>query len=102
MLFGKKKDPLEEEPLKHVKDLLLSDEEVLYISDKWIKPNSNWYRLVLTNKRMFNVSAFRDNDKKPYIQITKWEYFRRVWIEENTIILMARTSLLMKAYRERT
>ena len=88
MLFGKKKNPLEEEPLKHVKDLLLSDEEVLYISDKWIKPNHyNWYRLVLTNKRLFRVSSFADNtyDVNPY---GGWKRFRRVWIDEDIVKIL--------------
>jgi len=48
---------LEKEALKNVKDLLLPDEEVLYVYDKWIRPHIyEAYRLVITNKRMCSLS----------------------------------------------
>ncbi len=87
MLFGKK-DPFEKEPLKRVKDLLLPDEEVLYVRDKLVRPSlTEAYRLVLTNKRLFRVSSFADNtyDVNPY---GGWKRFRRVWIDEDIVKIL--------------
>jgi len=79
MLFGKREEnPLMRKPLKKVNDLLMADEEVLYVRDKPIKPGN--FRLVLTNKRMIQV----DNSTW-FIDSTYWYNFERVWIEKDVV-----------------
>jgi len=81
MIFRKKEDnPLDKKPLNKVKDLLVPDEEVLYIRDKPIKPGK--FRLVLTNKRFIQV-----DNVTWYVDSTSWDSFRRVWIEKDILKL---------------
>ncbi|HPE62844.1 MAG TPA: SHOCT domain-containing protein [Methanothrix sp.] len=81
MIFRKKEDnPLDKKPLNKVKDLLVPDEEVLYIYDRPIKPGD--FRLVLTNKRFIQVCNVTG-----YVDSTSWDSFMRVWVEKNILKL---------------
>jgi len=91
-LFGRSKIS---KGLQQVKDMIMDKEEILYIHEEPIKPES--YRLVLTNLRLINYC------NNPYTGSSNcifgmnwWKQINRVWIEDNVLKMNVEGTLVRR------